>query len=299
MRRGLHENREKGYFCGGRILYGYKIVNKQVVIDEPKADVIRFIFQQYAGGFVARDIIKDLTSRGIYKKENSPFKKNNIYEILCNERFIWIHHTSDGIYTNIYPPIISQSLFNAVKIMFTKNKQGGRSNKTIFLLKGRVRCGYCGNNVQGDSGTCRNGTINYYYKCAGRKNKHICNKSIFKKEFLESLVLDKTIEIFSNEKNLDIITNAVLEINKKRLAGKSLLSILNSDKIKVKNSIDNLLKAIETGILTSTTKDRMNEFEQRLAEIDCQILIEEEKLKNQLTKEKIEQFITESLKKYH
>ena len=39
VRRGMNESRQKGNFTGGYVLYGYKIVDKKVVIDEAKAEL--------------------------------------------------------------------------------------------------------------------------------------------------------------------------------------------------------------------------------------------------------------------
>lgn len=51
--RGMYENRKKGLFCGGQIPFGYRVENKRVVVDEDKAEIVRYIFKSYAEGKVA------------------------------------------------------------------------------------------------------------------------------------------------------------------------------------------------------------------------------------------------------
>lgn len=48
IKRGLHENRSKGLFPGGRIAYGYRVENKRVLIDVPrwKTDTFLSVQQQ-------------------------------------------------------------------------------------------------------------------------------------------------------------------------------------------------------------------------------------------------------------
>ena len=58
-------SRQKGNFTGGYLIYGYKTENKKVVIDEEKAKVVREIFEKYASGVFVKDIIADLTERGM------------------------------------------------------------------------------------------------------------------------------------------------------------------------------------------------------------------------------------------
>lgn len=60
VKRGMNETRQKGNFTGGTIIYGYKVENHKVVIDEEKAEVVRFIYDQYAQGVYVKDIIKSL-----------------------------------------------------------------------------------------------------------------------------------------------------------------------------------------------------------------------------------------------
>ena len=52
VRRGMKESRQKGRFMGAYLIYGYKIANKKVVIDEEKAEVIRYMYEQFAQGVV-------------------------------------------------------------------------------------------------------------------------------------------------------------------------------------------------------------------------------------------------------
>ena len=50
VKRGMNESRKKGQFTGGYLLYGYKVENKKIVVDEEQADIIRYIFEAFASG---------------------------------------------------------------------------------------------------------------------------------------------------------------------------------------------------------------------------------------------------------
>ena len=86
VKRGMRETRSKGNFTGGFIIYGYKVENHKVVIDEEKAETVKYIFEQYAIGVYVKDIIKALTSKGIYNR-GKPFARNTVYNILKNEKY--------------------------------------------------------------------------------------------------------------------------------------------------------------------------------------------------------------------
>ena len=70
VKRGMKETRLKGNFTGGNIIYGYKVENHKVIIDEEKAEVVRYIYKQYALGTYVKDIIAELNSKRIFNEGN-------------------------------------------------------------------------------------------------------------------------------------------------------------------------------------------------------------------------------------
>ena len=130
-----------------------------------------------------------------------------------------------------------------------------------------------------------------YYKCDGRKNHHDCTKSILRKDDLEQLVLQVTRDIIGTSENIELIADGVMEIHEKRLHDHSVLNLLLAEKDKLQKVIDNIMKAIEQGILTPTTKARMEQAEQKLAEINVKTEAEQYKLQNQIKREQVVEFL--------
>ena len=123
VRRGMRETRIKGNFQGGVTLYGYKVQDHKILIDEEKAEVVRFIFEQYANGFYVCEIIDQLTQKGILAKGNKPFHKNTIYNILRNEKYSGIYKFKDEIFDNMYPQIVPFEIYDKVKQKQAKNRR--------------------------------------------------------------------------------------------------------------------------------------------------------------------------------
>ena len=86
----MKEIRLKGNFQGGHLIYGYKLENKKILIDEEKAEIVRYIYNQYSLGKYVKDIIKDLNEKHIYHK-GKPFGSTTIYNILKNEKYTGIY----------------------------------------------------------------------------------------------------------------------------------------------------------------------------------------------------------------
>ena len=277
-------------FCGGSIIFGYRVVNKRVEINEDEANIVRYIFDQYAHGRQAKDILNELTAQGIGRR-NKPFPINTFYSILHNPKYIGVANLSDGAYTNIYPPIIPKELFEKVQMILEKNKRGSRSKDTDYLLTRKCICGYCGRNIHAETGTARDGTVRHYYKCDGRKNHHDCQKSVVRKDDLEQLVLQITRDIIGTSENIELIADGVMEIHEKRLHDHSVLNLLLAERDKLQKVVDNIMKAIEQGILTPTTKARMEQTEQKLSDINVQINAEQCKLQSQLKREQVIEYL--------
>ena len=137
IRRGNNESRRKGNLTGGIIPYGYKHVNKKAVIVPEHADVVRYIYSQYSAGVYVKDIIADLSSRGIFYY-GKPFVQNTIYKILKNERYLGIYRFDGEVFDNIYPQIVPTDIFEKVRKKVNENRYGKKSLEVDFLLRHNV-----------------------------------------------------------------------------------------------------------------------------------------------------------------
>ncbi len=295
VRRGMNESRQKGLYTGGSILYGYKVENKKILVHDEEAEIVRYIFHQCHAGVIVKDIINALHAKGLTNR-GKPFVKNTIYRMLANEKYIGIYRHKDEIFTNIYPAIIPKPLFDSIQQKIDANKYG-KHVSVFYLLKGKMYCGYCGQPMTSESGTTKSGKVKRYYKCFGRKNGSDCQKSILRKEEIEKLVLDTTFQIFEDRKTLENFTEKVLAVHNQRINEQSTLKLLLSEQREIEKSVDNMLAAIEKGVVTNSTTRRLEQLETRLAEITEQIAVEQTRLSVALSKEEIEQFIKNALQK--
>ncbi len=297
VKRGMFETRRKGLYQGGGLLYGYKIDGRKIVIDENNAAVVRFMYEQYANGVFVRDIIKTLTEKHIFYK-GKPFVKNSVYNILRNEKYSGVYKHGDEVVDNMYPQIVSTDIFNQVRRKVAANKYGKKSVKTDFLLRQKLICGNCGQPMCGESGTTKSGSRIYYYKCYGRKKRlNNCNKSTIRKEIIENLVADTLVKKLSEPKLMNILVSKIMQRQEESSHENSSLSLLLKQKKQVDTSIDNIVAAIERGIVTNATNKRLQSLETQQQEIEQQILIEQNKQSIKLSATEIKLFYTSALNK--
>lgn len=297
VKRGMQETRLKGNFMGGHLLYGYKLDGRKIVIDEDKAEIVKYIFEQYASGVFVDEIIATLTNKGILNK-NKKFVRTTVYNILKNEKYTGIYRYKDEIFENMYPQIISLELFEKVKSKVAKNKVGSRSIKQVYLFRHKLICGYCGMPICAECGNSRKGIKLCYYKCSGRKKKlNTCLKATEKKEMLEDYIVKSLISKLKNQDIMNNLVKTLLKIQNNQVECNTLLQTLKKEKSKLNSSLENIMNAIECGVFNNTTNKRMKEIEERLKEIEHQILIEKNKEDIKLTESDIKKYYQLALTK--
>lgn len=296
VKRGMNETRLKGNFTGGTIIYGYNVGNHKVVINEEQAEVVRFIYEQYALGVYVKDIIQKLNDKHIYNR-GKPFAKNTIYNILKNEKYSGIYRHNNEVFENMYPRIVSQEIYNKVRKKTSQNHYCKRSIEVVYLLRNKIKCGYCGEPISAECGTTSQGKKRRYYKCLGKKRHTTnCNKQTIRKEILEDLVIKILIEQLNSPKTLDKIAKNILKVQESEDCGNTLLTSLNKEKYETQKILDNILKAVEQGVVNNTTNKRMTELEKKLEDIERQIIVEKSKTNFKLTKEDIVTYLNDALK---
>ena len=296
VKRGMNETRLKGNFTGGTIIYGYNVENHKVVINEEQAEVVRFIYEQYALGVYVKDIIQKLNEKRIYNR-GKPFARNTIYNILKNEKYSGIYRHNNEVFENMYPRIVSQEIYDKVRKKTSQNHYGKRSIEVVYLLRNKLKCGYCGEPISAECGTSSKGNKRRYYKCLGKKRHTTnCNKQTLRKEILENFVIDILLTELNKPQTIEKMINNILKVQENMESGNSFLTSLYKEKAETQNLLDNIMKAVEQGVVNNTTNKRMIELENKLEDIERQIIVEKSKTNFKLTKEDIVTYLNDALK---
>ena len=238
--------------------------------------MVQEAFQRYAAGESIRSIIESLNARGIRNSRGNPFTKNSFQTLLKNRRYLGEYRYKDTVIPNAIPTIIDPDCFDAVQRRCEIHRQAPAHNKADvhYLLTTKLFCGKCGTMMAGESGRSHTGTVHCYYKCGTRKRsgKEACSLKPVRKEPLEQFVVQTTLEKVLNDRVIDLLADKLLEYQSKE---NTRLPVLQAELKEVKRRIDNLVAAIEQGILTPSTKARMEELEQQREALETSILQEQ------------------------
>ena len=209
--KGLKNNARKAQFNGGIAPFGFKIEEGHYVHDEPKASLMREIFQATATGAQYPECLARLAT---YRTRGGrPISRSGLYEMLRNPRYAGIYvynrapdesrwapqlaqqQRSRGHYQGggAIPPIITKEVFYQVQSILDQRKQRNahpRENRADYALTGKVVCGSCGSPMTGYSKRrVKGGKIYRYYYCnAGPCTGSKCDNIHWPKEETEQKV---------------------------------------------------------------------------------------------------------------
>ena len=267
IRRGQKENALKGRNNGGGIPLGYLLGDEQkLVLDPVTAPLVREIFQRYADGEIVRTIVEDFNRRGLKTKSGKPFSPNSFNRILKNRKYIGEYRYQDVVIEGDVPAIVPEDLFNRVQERMEKNRHAPAMAKAKedYLLTTKLFCVKCERMMVGESGKSHTGAMHYYYKCSGAKRLKDCDKKAVRKDWIERVVVRLTMQRVMDEEKINRLIDAILVMQEQE---DTTTPALRSQLAETESSIGNILKAIEQGIFTPSTKQRLDELEARKEEI--------------------------------
>lgn len=293
VKRGINESRAKKQYTGGFVMYGYDIVGKKYQVNTREAPIVREIFEKYAGGMIVKDIVADLNARGLKNKQGNPFTLNTVYRMLRFERYTGIMRVDDQIYTDIVPAIITQEMWDTVSNIIAANKRAPSRRKSYakYLLSGKLFCGECGGLMTGEAGTSKTGAVYHYYKCFEKK-KHTrpCTMPSIKKDEIENKVFSVCCDVL-NSGFVPLIVDRAYQLHREDMENNITIINLKGELAEKEKALKNILKAIENGLFSNITQERMAELEKETAQIKVKIESELSKSDALLSKEDFQTFL--------
>ena len=282
--RGQTENILKGRCNGGRGTFGYTLDSERKFhIDPLTSPFVLESFRKYRDGLTMKEIRDWLNENGIKNPVGGAFTYNSVEHMLKNRRYIGELKFRDVVVPDAIPPIVPLELFDDVQEKIAKNKKAPARRKAEddYLLTTKLYCGYCGALMFGESGTSRTGEVHRYYKCATAKKKKGCKKKTVRKQWLEDLVVNQTMQLVRDDAAMESIIAKVMELQDRENTNLPLYEKQLRD---AESGIQNMLNAIQAGILTSSTKERLEQLEETKHELEARIA-EEKLAKPKVTEE--------------
>ena len=273
--RGMTENALKSKYNGGTRPIGYLIDSDQYFqLDPLTAPFVREAFQRYDEGATMTAIRDWLNEQGVKNTRGQKMTYNSVQHLLNNRRYIGEYTYRDIVVPDGIPAIVPQDLFDRVQEKLAKNKKAPARHKAEddYLLTTKLFCGYCGAYLCGESGTSHTGNVHHYYKCVSVKKKRTeCHKKSVRKEWIEDLVVSETMKMVMDDEAIEAIVSMLMDLQDRENVN---LPLYEQQLREADTAIQNLLTAIQQGILTKSTKGRLKELEATKEELETKIACE-------------------------
>jgi DNA invertase Pin-like site-specific DNA recombinase len=150
IRDKIAASKKRGMWMGGLVPLGYDRVEKQLVVNETEADVVRHIHSRYLALKCVRSLKAELDQMGYLSKErpdhhkstgSKPFSRGALYTILKNPVYIGKVHHKGELHDGKHAAIVDNNTWEAVHDTLARNrkdKQAKASVKYPSLLAGLV-----------------------------------------------------------------------------------------------------------------------------------------------------------------
>lgn len=170
MRWSYQKRMQSGTYIPSSVAYGYRLQDKEVVVEPDEAIVILQIFSMYLSGYSKLRIAESLNERNITTRKGNSWDYCAIRYILRNERYTGNSLWQKTYKTDSFPPqkfrnygerdkyyvekthpaIIEETAFAAVQVLLEKRKsffkEGSYTNNPV---RERLICGNCGSRFRG------------------------------------------------------------------------------------------------------------------------------------------------------
>lgn len=170
----------------GKAPIGYRnraVVNEEgrevrtVVVDDERADLIRWAFTAYASGeFTITQLVSELKARGLTtpptpKRPAHPVTASQMYNILTNPYYLGVVQFKGVSYPGRHMPLVDEPTWRKCQQMFESRSTGEKARIHNHYLKSSVYCGECDSRLIVHHSTNRAGVSYPYFICVGRHQK--------------------------------------------------------------------------------------------------------------------------------
>ena len=313
---GVIQSMKKGV-AFGNIVYGYEFKDGKLYVNEEEAKIVKEIFHKYLNeGKGAYTIANELKERGIKVKRTGTtnWRTGSILDMLRNVKYVGdlkqrITYTVDFlehkkafnkgekefiIIKDNHEPIIDREIFEATQKELDRRSNLHKMEKSKYsnrhTFSGKLICAECGKNyVGGVSKERADKSERRSWRCSTAVNygkKHIvndkeigCNNERVNDQVLKECFAEIFKQILNNKaqikKDIEVTLKNVIEKCKCEVSNVEDL-IRQKERLEREKSklLDLCLKEIVTA---DEYKDKSIEINNKLAEIDKEIMAEEEK----------------------
>ena len=238
VRLGMEKKTKSGKWKGGVAPYGYKVVNKELVINKDEEIIVQTIFElSKSKGFYT--VAKMLSEGGYATRKGSDWHVDTVRDIANNPVYAGYLTFNENLRQYKKPPIeqtlyegaheriIPRDDFWALQDTLAKRRtSGGKRETSSYYFSSILKCGRCGHSMSGHKSPKGKS-----YRCSGKKAGKTCTSHIIQEDHLVTVILNHMGELIDSIEGTIHITNiSERKINQLELELKNNQKLLKKQK---------------------------------------------------------------------
>jgi site-specific DNA recombinase len=151
IRDKVAASKKKGMWMGGCVPFGYHVLERQLVINQSEAGIVRWMFERYTEVKSVPQLVEELAAKGIKTRMRVwktgkvvggvTFKTGTLTHLLQNPVYVGKVRHKDNVYDGAHQSIVTQELYDMVQSTFHANRRTnalGKKSNNPSLLTGMI-----------------------------------------------------------------------------------------------------------------------------------------------------------------
>lgn len=144
IRDKIAASKRKGLWMGGPVPLGYRVENRQLLIDPVEAETVKWIYDAYACTGSTTLMVRQMKEQGRLTKTGRHFCKQSLYKVLHNRVYLGLLPHKGQFFAGAHQPLIDQAQWDSVQKMKERDQADkvqaiwAKKARTDFLLRGLV-----------------------------------------------------------------------------------------------------------------------------------------------------------------
>jgi site-specific DNA recombinase len=141
IRDKIAASKRKGMWMGGVVPLGYEVCDRRIVIEEPEAETVRYIFRRYQELGCVRLLKEDLDRRGVVSKRRTSktgigsgghlFSRGALYALLSNPIYIGEVRHKNLHYPGQHQAIVDRAVWERTQLQLQEHRVRAKSHDAV------------------------------------------------------------------------------------------------------------------------------------------------------------------------
>jgi hypothetical protein len=138
IRDKISASKKKGMWMGGYPPLGYRVENRQLVIDDSEAALVTRIFSDFVRCRSTTEMVRELALDGKTTKSGQPISKQMLYKLMHNRIYLGETTHKGKSYPGQHQPIIERALWDQVHAILAEGAMDRRSDTLARRVEGAL-----------------------------------------------------------------------------------------------------------------------------------------------------------------